>query len=432
MKKFRYAAILIAFVICIDIFSPNISQAATSYRVYNSLTKYYTAADAKLGRSPKGTLAPGNYYVFRIYDGMYNLTKTAGSPGAWINPSKNKKPTSTTSTKTTTKTTSTGSKLNLSALKTGSRFYLPAKVTTHINAIDAKKGVNAKGTYAAGYYYVFRIYDGMYNITKVKGSAGAWVNLSKVGQKTTTPTTTSSTVDTKVQNVLNKYSKLPIKVYYYNLATKKTASLRANTAVYGASVPKIVLVAYTQDLVQRGILSWSKPLRYTSAIYKHPESYAWGGSGTIQYENYKNKSYTLAEVMRRVIDNSDNLGANMLLHYVGYRDKADFDKFVKKVYGASKYSRTMTAKQVTLVTKYVYSQKQTKAISYMDKTDYDGTKLDVVPVNVYQKIGEWWPRYNHSTGIVKASKPYVITILSDQIENYKFKEVARAIYNAVK
>lgn len=51
---------------------------------------YYTAAEAKAGRAtggnPTGTVAAGTYYIFNTSQGMLNLSRSASSPGSWVNP----------------------------------------------------------------------------------------------------------------------------------------------------------------------------------------------------------------------------------------------------------------------------------------------------------------------------------------------------------
>ncbi|MRI80779.1 LysM peptidoglycan-binding domain-containing protein [Aerococcaceae bacterium DSM 109653] len=236
-----------------------------------------------------------------------------------------------------------------------------------------------------------------------------------------------------VQAVLNQYKNSPIHVFYESLVEDdlRTASLNGDTAMYGASVPKIVLVAYTLEQVEKGNLSWDTPLKYTSKIYNYNESYAWGGSGTIQYENYQNKTYTLRDVLNRTIVNSDNLGSNMLLHYVGYRDKSDFNRFTKEVYGAPSYTRNMTPREINKVMAYIYEHPQQQAMTSLDRTDYDKTKLDTVSANVFQKIGAWWPYYNHSTAIVESSRPYIVTVLSDYWSDSSIATLAKKIFTAV-
>ena len=243
-------------------------------------------------------------------------------------------------------------------------------------------------------------------------------------------TTVVGDVNQAVQNVMNRYKGQSAYAYFESLTDGQTAGMYQNSLMYGASVPKVVLMAYTQDLIERGLLSWDTKWWYTDAIYNHPESYQWGGSGTIQYENFRSKPYTVREVLHRVGRDSDNLGSNILLHYVGYRDKADFNRFTQKVYGAPKFSLTVTPKQITAVVKYMNTQKERQAMKTLDKTIYDGTKLDVLPVNTYQKIGAWWPYYNHTTGIASGDKPFALTVLTNYWSDSKIGGFVKEVYNA--
>ena len=51
---------------------------------------YYTASEAKAGRAtgghPTSTVKPGTYYIFNTSQGMLNLSRSASSPGSWVNP----------------------------------------------------------------------------------------------------------------------------------------------------------------------------------------------------------------------------------------------------------------------------------------------------------------------------------------------------------
>jgi len=63
-----------------------------TYKVKKLLTGYYTALEAKNQNAVNrtGKVYPGTYYIFNISQGMVNVTKVKGSPGSWVNPSKNK------------------------------------------------------------------------------------------------------------------------------------------------------------------------------------------------------------------------------------------------------------------------------------------------------------------------------------------------------
>ncbi len=58
-----------------------------TYYLETSKSKYRNAGDASLGRNKlEGRLEAGNYYIYKKYAGMLNLSKSPTSPGAWINP----------------------------------------------------------------------------------------------------------------------------------------------------------------------------------------------------------------------------------------------------------------------------------------------------------------------------------------------------------
>ncbi len=72
--------------------SANSLVVGGSYKVKVLLTGYYTSMEAKdlHATNRTGKVYPGTYYIFNLANGMVNVTKVKGSPGSWINPSKNK------------------------------------------------------------------------------------------------------------------------------------------------------------------------------------------------------------------------------------------------------------------------------------------------------------------------------------------------------
>ena len=60
------------------------------YELVGSVPVYMNAKDAISGDNIVGYYDIGIYYVFNEVDGMINITKNKGIPGAWINPSDNK------------------------------------------------------------------------------------------------------------------------------------------------------------------------------------------------------------------------------------------------------------------------------------------------------------------------------------------------------
>lgn len=60
------------------------------YELLVSVPVYMSAKDAISGDNVVGYYDSGIYYIFNEVDGMINITKNKGIPGAWINPNDNK------------------------------------------------------------------------------------------------------------------------------------------------------------------------------------------------------------------------------------------------------------------------------------------------------------------------------------------------------
>lgn len=141
------------------------------YTVHAEIPKFISADNAKSGDGSLavGKLAAGTYYIYKKYNGMYNLTKTVGTAGAWINPNDNKKP------ETDTPVDDDGDGI----LEVNEKYEVYKFIKKYSTADDAAKMMNNKGEAEPGTYYVYAISNGMYNLTKKRGTAGFWANLEQ-------------------------------------------------------------------------------------------------------------------------------------------------------------------------------------------------------------------------------------------------------------
>ena len=141
------------------------------YTVYTEIPKFISADNAKSGDGSLavGKLAAGTYYIYKKYNGMYNLTKTVGTAGAWINPNDNKKP------EADTPVDDDGDGI----LEVNEKYEVFKYIKKYSTADDASKMINNKGEAEPGTYYVYAISNGMYNLTKKRGTAGFWANLEQ-------------------------------------------------------------------------------------------------------------------------------------------------------------------------------------------------------------------------------------------------------------
>lgn len=66
-------------------------------------------------------------------------------------------------------------------------YTLAGPAATYINAADAKNQINSIGSYSPGTYYLFKSYNGMHNVSKTPGEAGAWINPEAVSAPAPAP-----------------------------------------------------------------------------------------------------------------------------------------------------------------------------------------------------------------------------------------------------
>ena len=288
--------------------------------------------------------------------------------------------------------------------------------------------------------------DYLYKIAQLHGvtvnDLKLWNNLTSNyiytgNQLIVSPTNTNlhslTTSGQRVQKVLDGYKHLQVNVHYQSLSNgdHSTAGLRADTSMTGQSMPKIVFAAYAQELVEKGLLKWDHRFTYNRNVNSYSNAYPTWGTGTIHNSGY-GKSYALKDIVQRTMAQSDNVGANMLRHYICTPRQSDFDKFVNKVYGAQTWSWQMTPKQGNRMISYLQQQKEQVAFNALKSTWWDNTRLDVLPVHTHQKVG-YYNIYNHSTGYVASNKPYAITVMSKYLNNAnaKIAEIAKKVYSAV-
>lgn len=68
-------------------------------------------------------------------------------------------------------------KPQIDTLEVGDKVTLTESIKGYNTADNAIKGYNPTVTYPAGEYYVYKVYNGAVNITRIKGKPGAWVVL---------------------------------------------------------------------------------------------------------------------------------------------------------------------------------------------------------------------------------------------------------------
>lgn len=85
----RIMIIIIGLLLLVGLSTKTLSFAASTYQVYNRIPVYSNSYDASKKINVVTHYAAGTYSIFREYNGLINITRVAGKPGGWINPSEN-------------------------------------------------------------------------------------------------------------------------------------------------------------------------------------------------------------------------------------------------------------------------------------------------------------------------------------------------------
>lgn len=151
----------------------NTTNSNKSITIYKQLNKYTNAANALSGNTSlaSGVLQPGAYYIYKEYNGATNLTKTPGTPGAWVVIS------NATSNVETTVETPVSVPDTFETSNTFKIYMSAADATGKTGALKNSDG--SYKTYGPGTYYVYKRYsDIVLNISTKANTAGAWINLN--------------------------------------------------------------------------------------------------------------------------------------------------------------------------------------------------------------------------------------------------------------
>lgn len=120
--------------------------------VVNTDIRGFASAEAALaGGEPAGVQPAGIYQIRETLDGMIRLVGKNSEEGFWIQPDELE-------------------------YASGDRYALTTSLPGYMDAASAAAGQNQVVTVNEGIYYIFRLYDGMYNVSTSETTPGAWID----------------------------------------------------------------------------------------------------------------------------------------------------------------------------------------------------------------------------------------------------------------
>jgi len=222
-------------------------------------------------------------------------------------------------------------------------------------------------------------------------------------------------------------------IYYINLTTGEEFGINQEDTYTAASTFKIPLNLYLYKRIKSGSVDPQYLLTYEERDYEE-------GTGEIRYGNF-GKKYSIRELSRLSIEESDNVAANMLLRYLGRENVKDFMRLCGgKVIDNDE--NVSSPKDMGLYMKQVYDFYKNddvfgkELMDYFLNTEFSDRIPALLPkeVKVAHKVGNQIGTIN-DVGVIFADTPYVLSILSkdaNEDEAYDaIAEISKKVYEYV-
>lgn len=216
-------------------------------------------------------------------------------------------------------------------------------------------------------------------------------------------------IDEMVSELSGEY-KNNISIYFKNLNTEEEYVLNEDRYYVAASTTKVPLCMMILDQVFEGEISLDDTI-----YYEEEDSEA--GSGVLYYSDDIN-SVTVGEAVYLSIVESDNVAKNML-HRISKMSITEYLRDITKD-NSIPYENVITARQLYKVLNRLYENPDENPyynmlIDYMTKTVFNDRLDKYLPYDIVaHKIGSYY-RYYHDVGIVYASDPYILVVLTKDI-----------------
>jgi beta-lactamase class A len=210
-------------------------------------------------------------------------------------------------------------------------------------------------------------------------------------------------------------------IYYYNLSTHEEFGINEEEEYVAASTIKIPLNLYLYTKITSGEVNPKGILPYLKEDYET-------GTGKLQYRKF-GETYTVEELSRLSIVNSDNVAANIIFRFLG---KWNVKEYMSQVGGKiiNDFKNLSSPKDMALYMKLVYEFYLNDKVYGKDlmesflNTEFNDRLPKYLPktVQIAHKIGTQRKVIN-DVGIVFLEKPYIISVMSKDINENEASEV---------
>lgn len=153
---------------------PVVVSAGDQYRIISEIQAYKLTADALSGKDPVMVLPSGTYYIHKVINGCYNVSTDPQTPGLWIDPTVNigriaPPPIDIPEPQVSPDPIE-------QPWKAGDSIKLQLNLAGYKSSADAVTKTKPSGKVTAGEYFVFKIDNGMVNVSTSATKSGTWIN----------------------------------------------------------------------------------------------------------------------------------------------------------------------------------------------------------------------------------------------------------------
>ena len=203
-----------------------------------------------------------------------------------------------------------------------------------------------------------------------------------------------------------------ISIYYEQINSGSNISVNKDVRLFPASLSKLVQAILITKKVEDGIWTWDKKLE------TKPEDIS-SDSGEL-YKTIGNQSLTVEELLKELLENSDNTAQNIFRHYLDIPDYISFQETtgLEDLYNEQGF---ISAKEYTRILRVLYTSSflepkySEKILEYLSQAKFKDYLSQGIPSDIKfaHKYGEN-VQYNifADSGIVYVpGKPYMLTVM---------------------
>jgi beta-lactamase class A len=223
-------------------------------------------------------------------------------------------------------------------------------------------------------------------------------------------------------------------IYFLNLTDGSEFGINHTEKFTAASTVKIPINMYLFKRIKEGAVNPKGILTYTRKDYE-------SGTGTIQTNPF-GKKYTVRELSRLSIEISDNCATNMLLRLLGINNVKNYMRQLGGTVVVNDENVTCP-KDMALYMRRVYNFNNADKVLGKELMGYflNTTTSDRIPallpkdLKIAHKIGTQVKTIN-DVGIVFANEPYIISVLSKDVNESEapgvIARISKKVYEYVK